>query len=319
MSAQRRRLPDGRWHLQHGPIDIVIGADGRDDAVQAAHEAAWQRLCRVLDELVAELPSLREPIRSDDCRLHGPIARRMWAACAPYYRSGFITPMAAVAGAVAQELVAHYRRDGVDRAWINNGGDVALHLAPGQALRVGIYADIARLDEHEVVNGIACDGSFEVTHPMAVRGVATSGWRGRSFSLGIADSVTVLAATAAQADAAATIVANAVDVDDPRIVRRPACELRDDVDLGAIPVTVDVPRLGPATVQRALDAGLRRARALQREGLVDSCALVCQGMVAIAGPVEAAAEGGVERAIARPADAPPAAARRLEARGAVFS
>ena len=40
-----------------------------------------------------------------------------------------------------------------------------------------------------------------------VRGVATSGWRGRSHSLGIADSVTVLAATAAMADAAATVIA----------------------------------------------------------------------------------------------------------------
>ena len=45
-----------------------------------------------------------------------------------------------------------------------------------------------------------------------MRGIATSGWRGRSFSLGIADAVTVLAATAAEADAAATVIANAVDL-----------------------------------------------------------------------------------------------------------
>ena len=34
MQAQRARLPDGRWHLQHGPIDLVIGAEGEPDAVE---------------------------------------------------------------------------------------------------------------------------------------------------------------------------------------------------------------------------------------------------------------------------------------------
>ena len=90
------------------------------------------------------------------------------------------------------------------RAWVNNGGDIALHLAPDQSVRVGLYADLARLQVQELMQGLNLDGAFEVTHAMPVRGVATSGWRGRSFSLGIADSVTVLAATAAQADAAAS-------------------------------------------------------------------------------------------------------------------
>jgi hypothetical protein len=107
--------------------------------------------------------------------------------------------------------------------------------------------------------------------------VATSGWRGRSFSLGIADSVTVLARTAAQADAGATIVANAVNLDDPRIQRRPACDLKDDSDLGTIPVTTHVPALDPESVRVALAAGARRARDLQARGLLWSAVLVCQG------------------------------------------
>ena len=69
-----------------------------------------------------------------------------------------------------------------------------------------------------------------------MRGIATSGWRGRSFSLGIADAVTVLADRAAAADAAATIIANAVDLPGhPAIVRVPACELAPDSDLGRAP------------------------------------------------------------------------------------
>jgi ApbE superfamily uncharacterized protein (UPF0280 family) len=278
MEAQRHLLPDGRWHFQHGPIDIVIGADGDALALKLAHEAAWQRFRGVLQELVAELPTLRRPVMGP-CPLQGVIARRMWWACRPFH-ADFITPMAAVAGAVAQELIAFYQREGVLRAWVNNGGDIALHLAPGSSLRVGLYADLARFDPRTASGAVRTDAEFEVHASLPVRGVATSGWRGRSFSLGIADSVTVLARSAAEADAAATMVANAVNLDDARIVRRPASELKDDSDLGQIPVTVDVPRLDENSVQRALAAGQRRARELQALGLIWSAVLSCQGRFA---------------------------------------
>ena len=274
MHAQRRQLPDKRWHFQHGPIDIIIGANGSQAALEAAHAQAWMRFTGILDELVQELTVLRRSIKGP-CTVHGPIARRMWHACKPY-ESGFITPMAAVAGAVAQELVACYRRAGVTRAWVNNGGDIALHLAPSASVRVGLYADMAQLAPAEILSGIRTDGQFEVTSSLPVRGIATSGWRGRSFSLGIADSVTVLARTAAQADAAATVIANAINVNDERIVRLPACELKDDSDLGEIPVTVAVPTLEASLVQQALRSGLLRAQALQAAGLIWSAALVCQ-------------------------------------------
>lgn len=280
MTAQRFPLPGGRWHFQHGPMDIVIGADGEASTLQAAHARAWQRFVPLLDELVDELPQLRQPVQAGPCPLHGTVARRMWQACAPF-QSAFITPMAAVAGAVAHELAACYAHEGVTRAWINNGGDIALYLAPGASVRIGIYADLARLRPFEVLRGITTDGHFDVTQTLPVRGVATSGWRGRSFSLGIADSVTVLASTAAQADAAASMIANAVDAPVPGIVRRPACELQDDSDLGRLPVTVDVAPLAPTVVQEALAAGLRRAQQLQTTGLIWAAVLMCQGQTAV--------------------------------------
>ena len=276
MQAQRALLDPGRWHFQHGPIDIVIGAEGDAAAVASAHEAAWSRFQTVLPELVAELRTLRLPVRGP-CALQGVIARRMWHACRPFH-SQFITPMGAVAGSVAQELVAFYQREGISRAWVNNGGDIALHLASGASVKVGLFADLARFDPSQAT--LQTDGHFEVRAAMAVRGIATSGWRGRSFSLGIADSVTVLARSAAMADAAATVIANAVNVNDARIQRRPANQLKDDSDLGEIEVTVDVPPLEEATAQRALQAGERRARELQRDGLIHSAVLVCQHRLA---------------------------------------
>jgi hypothetical protein len=287
--AQRLRLDDGRWHFQHGPIDLVIGAEGSAQALAAAEAGAWARFQTVLSELVAELPLLRQPVvaaPSADGPLQGPIARCMWAACAPLRleADGFITPMAAVAGAVAQTLIEAYRRPGIQRAWINNGGDIALHLAPGTAARVGLLVDLAEFDMAALARTAAGqwrpDAGFTVHADDPVRGVATSGWRGRSHSRGIADSVTVLAASAAMADAAATVIANAVDVDDARIVRRPANTLRDDSDLGEILVTVAVPALPAAAVDQALQRGLACARRLQARGLVQAALLACQGSLA---------------------------------------
>jgi len=282
MTAQRAALDKNRWHFNHGPIDIVAEAHGDPYAVAAAHDAAWARFVHVLDELVRELPLLRLPA-SDNMRPRGVVAKRMWNACAAFSPM-FITPMAAVAGSVAQELIAFYERPGIERAWINNGGDIALHLAPGQSARVGVYADLARFDWRDT-SILTTDGQFEISAEQPVRGVATSGWRGRSFSLGIADSVTVLAATAAEADAAATVIANAVDVDDAAIQRRPANECKDDTDLGDLPVTVDVPPLAPAQVKSALDTGAVCAKVLQKGGLVWAALLVCQGQWRLVEPL----------------------------------
>ena len=119
--------------------------------------------------------------------------------------------------------------------------------------------------------------SFDICDNAAVRGVATSGWQGRSHSFGIADAVTVLAANAACADAAATRIANAVDVGHPAIRRRSACELDEQTDLGDRAVTVDVPMLPADALDAALDAGAVLARAMVQSGVIDSAALVAQG------------------------------------------
>ena len=297
MHACRNFLPDGRWHFQHGPIDLVVQAEGERSAVATACEGAWQRFEGLLQELVDELPGLRAPV-GESTALQGVVAQRMWRACHPY-RKGFITPMAAVAGSVAQEILACLARDGIERAWVNNGGDIALHLAPGHAASVGVYADIARLDAAQLRHGLLLDGQLRIDSTMPVRGVATSGWRGRSQSLGIADSVTVLARTAAEADAAATVVANAVNVLDERITRMPAWLVRDDSDLGAIPVTVDVPPLAPAQVRRALQHGLQKAQELQSRGLIWCALLSCQGQFAATSTPALAISGAAAAAAAR--------------------
>jgi len=263
-------LPDGRLHLHHGPIDIVAQAFGDQLAVRAAHARASARFATVLEELVAELPALR----SEAALVEGRIARRMAAAVAPF-RPAFITPMAAVAGAVAEEVLAALTGPGITRAYANNGGDIALHVGAGD-----LTCALAGTGDRVTVR--ASD---------PVRGIATSGWRGRSFSLGIADAVTVVARTAAMADAAATMVANAVDLDHPGIQRRPAREVQCDSDLGDRLVTVAVPPLSPNERTTALDAGLRAAEAFRVRGLIEGAALFLQGERRVTGAL-ALEEGG---------------------------
>ncbi|SDP07694.1 UPF0280 family protein [Afipia sp. GAS231] len=264
-------LPDGkRLHLQDGPIDLVIEAKGRDADVRAAYQAAAHRFTGLLDELCAELTELRQPVDPVRCALKGVVARRMHAAVAPFAADHFITPMAAVAGSVAEEILgAMLSAARLDRAYVNNGGDIALYLADGEQFTVGL---MDRPDRQGLLRAMTIDADDPV------RGVATSGRHGRSFSLGIADAVTVLAKTASQADAAATIIANAVDLPGhPAVVRCPANELQPDSDLGSRLVTRDVGPLGENEIETALRAGARQAQQLLAAGLIEGAALRLEG------------------------------------------
>jgi hypothetical protein len=276
------RLDTGRWHFQHGPIDLILEMDAPVEVRERSIAACWQRFQSVLTQLVAELQQLREPAQKA-VAMRGSVAARMVQACAAFAAERFITPMAAVAGAVADELIEHCKRSGERRAFINNGGDIALHLTPGASYRVGICSNIERARNITDVARVL-DSVFVIDDTVPVRGVATSGWRGRSLSLGIADSVTVLAHNAAAADAAATMIANAVDCDFPGIIRMPANQLKDDTDLGSLPVTVDVPLLPPEAVAAALESGRAEAQHWCARGSLYAAALFLQGEVQLVLP-----------------------------------
>ena len=266
---QAARLPGNRLHLQEGPSDLVIAAFGDAADIEHAYAAAEATFDGLLAELASELPVLRRPLDHQPPLLRGATAQRMARACWPH-RSRFITPMAAVAGAVADTVMAAMvsAAPGLERAYVNNGGDIAVHLAPGHCLDIGVVPSLARARP---------EGFLRLEANTSIRGVATSGWRGRSLSRGIADAVTVLARSAAEADAAATIIANAVDVDDQAIIRKPAYDLDPDSDLKGLAVTVDVGPLTPEAVAVAMANGVAVAQALLAEGLIEGALLALAG------------------------------------------
>lgn len=253
-------LSGNRLHLHHGPIDLILWAEGVD--CLRAQQQAIIRFEGLLAELAAELPALRNPKPQP---LQGAIAREMARATAPF-RPTFITPMAAVAGAVADEVLsAMTNATRLTRAYVNNGGDIALYLSPGQSLTAAIAAPLRSED------------CVTLNHSDPARGIATSGWRGRSFSLGIADSVTVVARTAAMADAAATMIANAVNLSGhPNIATRPAVDIQADNDLGDLPVTTGVGPLAGSEIATALAAGADAAQSYWMRGLIAGAALFLQ-------------------------------------------
>ncbi len=258
-----------RLHAQHGPIDLIIQIDALPAEQVLAFKQAIEFIDKVLHELVAELPGLRRPAdQLVDQPFVSAVAQHMLNTVS-VFSPEFITPMASVAGAVADATLNALKRNRtLTRASVNNGGDIALYLSPTAGYNIGLI--------ESPVTGTQV-GFATIDSSSSVRGVASSGWQGRSHSMGIADVVTVLATDAATADAAATLIANKVDLpNSEHIERQPACELAPDSDLVNRPVTVDVPILTTDEKRRALSSGQAYAQTLYNAGVIDSAFLCLQ-------------------------------------------
>jgi len=267
-------MADNRLHLQHGPIDIIAHVDAPEEVRKRLYTSASNRFSTVLVELVAEMDLLKQPWSADLPDPKGGIAQKM---CFAVRGSDiFVTPMAAVAGAVADEVLEAMLNEAkntdpcleeIQRMYVNNGGDIAFWLNAGESFSIGVV-DNPGIPE--------LNARVSLAYESPVRGIATSGWRGRSQSLGIADAVTVLAGSAAIADAAATLIANDVNVDYPGILKRPASEVKDESDLGMLPVTVDVPPLPFDQISEALKRGAQTAGNFIRTGKIEAAYLSLQ-------------------------------------------
>ena len=267
-------MADNRLHLQHGPIDIIAHVDAPEEVCKRLYTSASNRFSTVLVELVAEMDLLKQPWSADLPYPKGGIAQKM---CFAVRGSDiFVTPMAAVAGAVSDEVLEAMLYEAknpdpcleeIQRMYVNNGGDIAFWLNAGESFSIGVV-DNPGIPE--------LNARVSLAYESPARGIATSGWRGRSQSLGIADAVTVLAGSAAIADAAATLIANDVNVDYPGILKRPASEVKDESDLGMLPVTVDVPPLPVDQISEALKRGAQTAGNFIRTGKIEAAYLSLQ-------------------------------------------
>ncbi|HWR39548.1 MAG TPA: UPF0280 family protein [Patescibacteria group bacterium] len=258
------RLADHQIFLDYGPMQMTLSAWQEQRPMREELLEAAQYSMERLTELAAFLPAAKGPADTipEEDRL--PISLRYMLEGVRAARDASLTPMAAVAGSFADLAAEYLQQRGATKVLVNNGGDVAIRLRPGEKTRVGILPAIDAIQFTHTVEVAAEDG---------IGGVATSGLGGRSLTKGIASSVTVLAGTARVADSCATLIANHCNVDDDGILRRRAEDIDPDTDIRGHWVTVAVPALSNEKKQRALAGGMEKARELMAGNIIRGAVL----------------------------------------------
>ena len=256
-------LGAGRIKLDYGPMQMTIAASRDQYPLAGAVQEAARYAMAVLDDLarykdVARRPQAEIIIK----REHPEILRQMIAAVV---RSGdaTLTPMAAVAGAIADLVADFLLAAGATKVVVNNGGDIALRLQKEERLTVGVVPVIGAGYSHRL----------QIKAGEGIGGIATSGLGGRSFTKGIATAVTVTAATAAAADACATSTANAVYTPHPGIKLDFAKNIDPDSDIGDHLVVCGVDDLPPDVIRAALANGCEQAQKYYERKLIGGAAL----------------------------------------------
>lgn len=263
-----QNLKPGQVFVDFGPVSMVITASRNGEGDTQLCRAAFPVIAACLEDLRPSLEMLRRyPPQVELEQLTGAgetMARAVLRTGDPW-----LTPMAAVAGTVADAVADFLFAQGAEKVTANNGGDIALRLAPGQSLGLGVLYDLERGGVDRVVH---------LTAEKGVGGVATSGLGGRSLTTGIASGVTVFSRRCAQADALATLLADRSCIDSPAVHTRLAGELDPDSDIAGLPVVVAVDPLGREEKERALDQVLREAEAQYRRGNLLACIATVQGV-----------------------------------------
>ena len=242
MDEAYRVLDDGRVFVDYGPASMVITARcGGEWLTQLACEA-FPVIREALAEIARDLPLLRQyPKDADFSGLEG--MPRVMAEAVLATGEGTLTPMAAVAGTVADTVADWLYLRGADFVAVNNGGDIALRLGPGRQMRMGILPDLD--------GGITQVVTILPEH--GIGGVCTSGLGGRSLTRGIARSVSVFSRRCAQADACATHLANCSFVQSPRVHTCRAGELEPESDIADLIIVRGVDALTEEEITRGLD------------------------------------------------------------------
>jgi uncharacterized protein len=265
------RLGDDTVLVECGPMRMFIegsirGTPQPEACLRAANEAVG-----FLEQIAGHMDKARRPAWMLPEPPRVLLVHSMWSAVTAVGDPD-LTPMAAVAGAIADATADFLASGGLTRVVVNNGGDVALRLTAGETVTVGIRPDLnAQTVTHRVF----------ITSEMNIGGVCTSGLGGRSFTRGVASAATVFSSRSAIADAAATAVANATCVRSPAVHRCAADSMYPDTDLKGVEITASVGDLNEDAVLAALTQGVNRAEALVEQNLIAGACLTVQGRMRV--------------------------------------
>lgn len=251
-------LGDETVLVECGPMRMFIDASVDGERQPGIAQEAARKSVDFLTQVAVARNELNRPSVLIDCEPDLPVVREMWKACR-LIESADLTPMAAVAGSIADATADYLATLGATRVIVNNGGDIAVRLSEPGSISIGIRSDISSR---------TVTRKLQVYRGDNVGGICTSGLGGRSFTRGIASAAVVLASRCSLADAAATEIANHAAIDSPKIRKILAKHLDPDSDIRNIEVTVGVGKLNEQEIREAISNGLIRAGQLMEKGFI---------------------------------------------------
>jgi len=232
-------IEDDKLFIENGPTNIIA------EAFSSEKIEIYNLICeyssKFLKDLSLEIRTLKKPT-SHKNEFVSEIANTMFNST-KLFLPNFITPMASVAGSISELLLLKVLEEfEVKKMYINNGGDISLYITKDEKFNFSVGGETSFVVEYADTDGLG--------------GIATSGWKGRSFSMGIADSVTVIAEKASIADAAATIICNHIDLKNSKKIKKTiANNLYEDTDLNNKLITVSVENLTETEIRQAISMG----------------------------------------------------------------
>ena len=263
-------LPSGTVLVDSGPMRMFITVmEKGKPIISLAKEGAYLAI-QILEDLAEFLPVIK--IKSQELKIEEAfpdIVRRMIEATKKMGEPD-LTPLAAVAGTTSDRVAYFISGRGGTKIIVDNGGDIAIRLREGEMAKVGVKTEIGAKQPIYLVS---------IDSTMGIGGVATSGLGGRSFTKGIASAATVFAENASLADAAATVIGNFTNVDDPNISRTFAEKIYPDTDIAGEWVTVEVGKLSSEKIEEALTNGLNKANSICQKGFIKGALIAVQGKV----------------------------------------
>ena len=232
-------IEDDKLFIENGPTNIIAEAFSLEKI--KIYNLICEYSSKFLKDLSLEIRTLKKPTSYEN-EFVSEIANTMFDST-KLFLPNFITPMASVAGSISELLLLKVlEKFKVNKMYINNGGDISLYIAKNEKFNFSVGGETSFVVEYADTDGLG--------------GIATSGWKGRSFSMGIADSVTVIAEKASIADAAATIICNHIDLKNSKKIKKTiANNLYEDTDLNNKLITVSVENLTETEIRQAISMG----------------------------------------------------------------
>lgn len=254
-------IEEGTVLVDSGPLYATISASHNGCPLSSAAIDGAQYALKILEQLANFLPVIKKKalvLKPEDS--YPQVVREMISA-AQVINDPELTPLAAVAGATSDLVADYLLNTKATKIMVNNGGDIAIRLREEGEIGVGLCLNLGRK---------------EVDYFLPVRsdcGICTSGVGGRSFTLGIASAVVILADRASVADAAATYLGNKTNVDSDKVKREWSEIIYPDTDIPGKKVTISVGALSQAEIRQALESGQREALKLINNGVIHGAVL----------------------------------------------